>query len=161
MHDRASFLKEQLQLTPHPEGGFYREIYRSPSFVTEESSGRPRSALTSIYYLLPAGQVSRLHRVASDEVWHFLDGDPLTLHVLDPAIETVQTYLLGPVAGDARPIHVVPANHWQAAVPTGAFTLVGCTMGPGFEFEDFALLAQNETLSQIVRARYPRLSPLL
>lgn len=99
--------------------------------------------------------------MTSDEAWHFLDGDPLTLHVVDPALETLHTHLLGPVAGDARPIHVVPANHWQAAVPTGAFTLVGCTMGPGFEFEDFTLLAQDALLAQTVRERYPYLSPLL
>ncbi len=161
MDPRASFLIDTLGLSPHPEGGFFREVIRSSAVVTPSSSSAQRSAITSIYFLLPVGHVSRWHRLRSDEIWHFLEGEPLELHTLDPSLETLRTHLLGPASDGAHPIHVVPANHWQAALPGGAFTLVGCTMGPGFEFEDFALLAQNEKLPNTLKERYPELAMLL
>jgi predicted cupin superfamily sugar epimerase len=161
MDPRASYLIDILGLVPHPEGGYFREFFRSPSIVTARESGTRRKAISSIYYLVLAGQVSKFHRVASDEVWHFLEGDTLQLHTLDPDITTVQTHVLGPVSGIVQPICIVPAAHWQAAEPAGAFTLAGCTVGPGFEYEDVSFLAEDATLRQAVTERFPVLARLL
>lgn len=129
-----------LNLRPHPEGGYYREIFRSAAFVQPLDPRQPRVALTTIYFLLPAGDVSRWHRVASDEVWHFYEGDPLELLTLDAATVDVERYLLGGVGQDSRPVHAVSAGVWQAARTTGAYTLVGCSVAPGFDFTDFQML---------------------
>jgi predicted cupin superfamily sugar epimerase len=137
---RAQHLIDSLGLQPHPEGGHFRESYRS-TLMVQPQDGRPtRPALTTIYFLLAEGEVSRWHRVASDEAWHFYEGDPLELFTLDPQTPQVNRHLLGAVAKDSRPVHVVPAGVWQAARTTGAHTLVGCTVGPGFDFADFQML---------------------
>ena len=130
-HARAADLRRLLQLQPHPEGGDFRERFRSAAAV-QPQDGRPRrSALTSIDFLLEAGQCSAWHRVASDEAWHLLEGGPLRLWLMAPDLAPVDA------AGHA-PRHVVPAGWWQAAEPLGAFAYVGATVGPGFEFADFA-----------------------
>ncbi|MBX3618759.1 MAG: cupin domain-containing protein [Rhizobacter sp.] len=135
---RAAALIERLGLTPHPEGGHYREIFRSPQGVQPED-GRPRrSALTSIDFLLQTGEFSAWHRVASDEAWHLLEGGPLRLWCVPPALDRIERVDLGPVSATASPRHVVPAGWWQAAEPLGEFAFVGATVGPGFEFSDFA-----------------------
>src|SRR5689334_6643968 len=101
MNPRAAKLIDQLQLEPHPEGGFYREIWRSPTRVT--AADRPeRSALTTIYFLLAAGSFSAWHRVRSDEVWHWYEGGPLELLLASPDFSTVQRRTLGVVAGKDR-----------------------------------------------------------
>ena len=129
MNSRARQLIEQLGLEPHPEGGWYRQIYKSEGRVTRHADGAERSALTTIYFLLVEGTYSAWHRVSSDEVWHFYEGDPLELLTRD-AITRLDA--------DHR-VHVIRANEWQAARPLGAYTLVGCTVGPGFEFDDFEM----------------------
>ena len=129
MHPRAQQLIDGLRLESHPEGGWYRQVFKSDARVTRTSDGADRSALTTIYFLLVEGTYSAWHRVQSDEVWHFYEGDPLEL--LTP--ESVTR-----LDGDHR-VHVIRANEWQAARPLGAYTLVGCTVGPGFEFEDFEM----------------------
>jgi uncharacterized protein len=140
MHPRAADIIETLGLMPHPEGGWYREVYRSADVVSR--GGATRDALTTIYYLLAAGQVSRWHVVELDEVWHFHEGEPLELLVCDPREEQVEVLALGAVsAGGARPQRVVPRGVWQAARPTGTYSLVGCTVAPGFDFADFQFLA--------------------
>ena len=89
----------------------------------------------------------------SDEVWHFYEGDPLELLELDARAATLSRHRLGPVGdGDASPVHTIPAGAWQAARPLGAYTLVGCTVGPGFEFADFRLLADDPARAAAVRA---------
>lgn len=119
----------RLALSPHPEGGYYRETFRSPLRLTL-ADGRIRSASTAIHYLLPPGAHSRWHRLSADEVWHHYAGGALLLYRLG----------LEPVRLDrATPQAVVPAGVWQAAEPTEGAVLVGCTVAPGFEFEDFAL----------------------
>jgi predicted cupin superfamily sugar epimerase len=129
---------EELALVPHPEGGWYREIYRSRQSVATPL-GR-RSALTTIYYLLQSGQCSRWHSVDADEAWHFYAGGPLELFTYDPAqAQLVSSTLTSPGAGGA-PVHVVAAGVWQAARCLGEFSLVGCTVGPGFEFSGFRLV---------------------
>lgn len=138
--ERADELIRELELSPHPEGGHFREVFRSPRHV-RPADGRPdRSALTVIYFLLRQGEVSRWHRVASDEAWSWLEGDPLELFVAaDPALPGAPQRL-GPVQGDARPVAVVPAGEWQAARSTGPYTLVTCMVGPGFDFADFQMI---------------------
>ena len=133
MNKRAAHLITALKLERHPEGGHFREIHRSPHRV-EPSDGRGRrAALTVIHFLLTAGEWSRWHRVSSDEVWHYLEGDVLELSEAEFDVDDPRTIQLGP----AEPIHVIPANAWQRARTTGEYTLVACTVGPGFDFADF------------------------
>jgi uncharacterized protein len=140
MDERAGELISSLGLVPHPEGGHFREVYRSASGVRPDD-GRPvRSALTTIFFLLARGEVSRWHRVASDEAWHHYEGAPLELFTADREFGEVTRRVLGPVGTGAGPVHVVPAGAWQAARSLGAYTLVGCTVGPGFDFADFEML---------------------
>ena len=129
MNERAQQLIDTLGLMPHPEGGWYRQVYRSDEQVTRRRDGAERSALTTIYFLLVEGTYSAWHRVASDEAWHFYEGDPLELLTRDSVTRLD--------AGNR--VHVIPANVWQAARPLGAYTLVGCSVGPGFDFADFEM----------------------
>ncbi|MBL7982269.1 MAG: cupin domain-containing protein [Flavobacteriales bacterium] len=140
MERSAADLIAQLDLKPHPEGGYYRELYRSSLSVQPGDGRSDRSALTTIYFLLPAGEVSRWHRVSSDEVWHHLEGAPLELFLCDPGFEQVDRNLIGPLRDGLQPELVVPPLHWQAARSTGSYSLVACVVGPGFEFTDFAML---------------------
>jgi predicted cupin superfamily sugar epimerase len=155
MDPRAAQLIDRLGLTPHPEGGHFGEIYRSSSRVQPQDSRPARSALTTIYFLLVAGEVSRWHQVASDEVWHHYEGAPLELLSADAAFDTIARRVLGTVDDVVRPVHVVPAGEWQAARTTGAYTLVGCTVGPGFDFEDFRLLDAQSAEADSIRRRHP------
>ena len=128
MTPRAAELITVLGMQPHPEGGHYVEIYRS-------------AELTSIFFLLTAGEISRWHRVrGSDEAWHFYEGDPLDLLTAGLGFDRIERHVLGPVGPDQRPVHVVSAGVWQAARSTCAYTLVGCSVGPGFQFDDFDML---------------------
>ena len=140
MDTRAAHLISTLDLKPHPEGGYFREVFRSRLLVRPEDPRPVRAALTTIYFLLTAGDVSRWHRVASDEVWHFYEGEALELLTIDAETQQIEQYVLGAVSLDARPAHTVPAGVWQAARTTGVYTLVGCTVGPGFDFADFEML---------------------
>lgn len=138
LSDELQELIARLHLEPHPEGGWYREVYRSAIHV--QAPRGPRAAITSIHYLLAAGQCSRWHVVESDEVWHFYRGQPLDLFTYVPSTrELVRRELCGSDA--ARQVAAVPAGVWQAARPQGAYTLVGCTVGPGFAFEDFRFVS--------------------
>lgn len=157
MHPRAAWLVRTLELSPHPEGGHYREVFRSDSRVRRETPPAERTAATSIYFLLAAGEHSRWHRVASDEIWHFYEGDPLELLWLDERAGRLHRELLGPVAEEARPVRVVPAGCWQAARPLGGFTLVGCSVAPGFDFADFALLSDRPGEAEAARRSFPEL----
>jgi hypothetical protein len=122
-----------LGLGPHPEGGHYRETFRHLPAEGE------RGAMTAIYFLLKAGEASHWHRVDAAEIWHFYAGAPLDLAI---AVDggPAATRVLGPdLASGALPQIVVPAGAWQAARSRGAWTLVGCTVGPAFEFAGFEL----------------------
>lgn len=138
-------LVNSLQLLPHPEGGFYRETFRSP---VKLPSGR--SASTAILYLLGEGQRSTLHRIDADEVWHFYRGDPLEVIELQPSGPAKITTLSA-----AHPQHVVPAGVWFGARPErgSRFSLVGCTVAPAFEFEHFELGRRAALLEQFPDAR--------
>jgi predicted cupin superfamily sugar epimerase len=123
-----------LGLQPHPEGGWFAETFRD---VAVDADGR--AASTAIYYLLKAGERSAWHRVDAAEVWHFYAGDPLRLRLKQDDGEE-RIHLLGPdLAAGQRPQCVVAAGEWQAAEPLGAWTLVGCTVAPGFAFAGFEL----------------------
>lgn len=161
MHPRALELINLLQLAPHPEGGYFREIFRSSDMVQACGETRRRNAMTEIYFLLPAGGVSRWHRVGLDEVWHFYEGSPLELFCLDIGEETCHRHLLGEAGQASRPAAVVPAYCWQGARTTGAYTLVGCSVAPGFEFTDFKLLRENREMADSIRKRFPDLADLV
>lgn len=139
MSTRVHQLIAELDLQPHPEGGMFREVYRSRMPVLRPD-GATRPALTTIFFLLPAGAVSRWHRVAADEVWHYYEGADLELNVLCPGDSAPQPWRLGRVDGATLPVRIVPAGAWQSARSLGEYTLVGCTVAPGFEFADFLML---------------------
>ena len=122
----ADALIAQLKLQPHPEGGYFRETFR------DANKGRAHS--TAIYFLLKAGQISRWHRVDAAEAWHFYRGAPLELRIG----KSVQ--ILGPlILQGQQPQLIVPPNEWPAARSLGDYTLVGCTVAPGFEFSKFEM----------------------
>jgi predicted cupin superfamily sugar epimerase len=126
-----------LRLAPHPEGGWYRETWRA------EASEGARAAGTAIYYLLEKGQISRWHRVDSAEIWHWYAGAPLNL-TLSPNGHSREIAVLGPgIEAGERPQIIVPEGCWQSAESTGDFTLVGCTVSPGFEFSGFEMAPEG------------------
>jgi uncharacterized protein len=123
-----------LELAPHPEGGHFRQTFR------DDRGDGARAASTAIYYVLAAGEVSRWHRVDAAEVWHWYAGAALELAVAAPAGAPARIIRLGSdLALGERPQAVVPTGHWQSAKSLGAWTLVGCTVAPGFEFKGFEL----------------------
>ena len=140
---RSRELISTLNLQPHPEGGWYREIHRAQATVTRADGRTNRSALTVIYFLLERGQYGAWHVVASDECWQYLEGDPLDLLLFDAASDRRESIELGPITADRRSTAVVPPGVWQAARPKGDYTLVQCTVAPGFDFADFALLRDS------------------
>lgn len=151
-----------LGLRPHPEGGFYREVFRSSSQVMPADERGARAALTTIYFLLPQGSVSRWHRVASDEVWHLYEGGSLELLELRASGRDLVRHRLGPIGGDnSAPVCTIRAGLWQAARPLGDYVLVGCTVGPGFDFADFRLLSDEPELAAVVGAEWPEVAELI
>jgi len=158
----AEHFIQHLQLQPHPEGGFFKETYRSPGIIpanclTSDFSGE-RSYSTAIYFLLKQGDYSAFHRIASDECWHFYEGGTLLIHIIDKQ-GNYSCVQLG------RKIHegevfqfVVPALCWFASEPApgSEFSLVGCTVSPGFDFADFEM-ADKKALSK----QYPEHSSII
>ena len=121
-----------LELTPHPEGGHYRETFRDPREVDGRSVG------TAIYFLLAEGERSHWHQVDAAELWHFYEGAPLELEIAANGMR--RTVVLGSdLSAGQRPQGVVPTGAWQAARTLGAWTLVGCTVAPGFDFAGFEM----------------------
>ncbi len=133
-------IMEILALAPHPEGGYYRETYRSGTLI--EAGGRgSRAMATAVCFLVTDESFSAMHRLASDEVYHFYGGDPLEMLILVPGEPARRPVLGSDVAAGMRPQILVPAGAWQGSRvrPGGRFTLFGTTMSPGFDFEDFML----------------------
>ncbi|MET3961922.1 putative cupin superfamily sugar epimerase [Marmoricola sp. OAE513] len=130
-----------LDLQPHPEGGWYAETYRHDA--TTETAAGTRSLGTAIYFLLLPGDSSAWHRVASDELWFHHRGGPLRLWIsddpVDPVVEPAETILGSDLAAGQRPQLLVPAGAWQAARPVDEAVLVSCVVVPGFDFADFEL----------------------
>lgn len=125
----------RLQLSPHPEGGHYRQTWAAPG------NGRPLA--TAIYFLLAENERSHWHKVDADELWMFHAGAPLILSISPTDAGPATDYILGPDLQTAAPQIVVPRDHWQAARPTGAWTLVSCLVSPGFSFDGFTLAAPD------------------
>ncbi len=129
----AGDIIRKLGLQPHPEGGHYRETWRTPAPAGERPAG------TAIYYLLCEGEVSHWHRVDAAEIWHWYAGGSLELS-LSAGGKTVERLLLGSdLDAGQRPQIIVPANCWQSARSLGEWTLTGCTVSPGFEFDGFEM----------------------
>jgi hypothetical protein len=161
MESRADVLIRTLGLAPHPEGGFYREIFRSPLAV-RPADGRPgRAAVTAIHFLLVGGGHSRWHRLVSDEFWVHLEGEPVDLWLLRGAPWELEHVRLGGPGGEGVALRVVPAGTWQAAAPSGAYGLVACFVAPGFEFDDESFMAPESVEAGVLRARWPALAGLI
>ena len=153
----AKYWIERLGLEPHPEGGYFRQTYKSELKITTWALlnsielqnipiGRPRSASTAIYFLIEGENFSAFHRLKSDEVWHFYSGSPLVVHVIDTA-GAYSAILLGSDAESGQVFQaVVPAGCWFAShvADWKGWALVGCTVAPGFEFEDFEMGKRDE-----------------
>ena len=149
---RAEAWIKELELEPHPEGGFYRETYRAgeilpASALPSRYAGR-RPFSTAIYFLLRSGEVSRFHRLRSDELWHFYDGSPLRLHILGRG-GGYSAPVLGRKQGrGSRFQYVVPQGAWFGAevIEPDSFSLIGCTNAPGFDFADFELAERGNLI---------------
>lgn len=137
-------------LRPHPEGGFYRETYRSSG-----KTAGGRNFCTAIYFLLPAGHKSRMHRIRSDELWHFYMGGPLTVGHVSPDGNCERVMMGGDAAAGQVSQHLVPAGCWFGAYPEPGtkFSFVGCTVSPGFDFADFELADRATLLGQYPGAK--------
>ncbi len=137
-----------VDLIEHPEGGRFREVFRSDAVVTT-NGGQTRTALTHIYFSLNQGEVSRFHRVESDEVWNLYQGAGVRIYTWEgPGTQVICTEL----SSSANVFcHVVAAGTWQAAEPVGETILVGCSVGPGFEFEDFEMITPASDLARLLQ----------
>jgi predicted cupin superfamily sugar epimerase len=142
----VSQIIDELGLKTHPEGGYYRETYRSAEGV-KRTNGNLRNAGTGIYFLLPSKVCTNWHRVDSDELWHFYQGDKLELEIINGQGDFEQRSL-GDDLGTCSHQELVPRNCWQRAYSTGAYSLVGCTVAPGFEFDDFEMIDQESLANQ-------------
>lgn len=134
----AAEIIETLGMQPHPEGGYYAETFRDPAC---DASGR--AASTAIYFLLPEGVLSRWHKVDAVEVWHWYGGAPLELLIRDGEGPVELVTLGSDLAAGQRPQAVVPRHAWQQAQSLGDFTLVGCTVAPGFTFDGFEMAPEG------------------
>ncbi|HEV8284346.1 MAG TPA: cupin domain-containing protein [Chitinophagaceae bacterium] len=151
----ADQIIQLLDLRPHPEGGFYKQVYQSEGFIEKNClpaafQGRRRFS-TSIYYLLQKDDFSAFHRIKSDEIWHYHFGGNLIIHLLTPKANYQYKILGSDIFEGAAFQIVIPAGVWFAAEPVAdnLFTLAGCTVAPGFDFADFELADKNELLQQL------------
>jgi predicted cupin superfamily sugar epimerase len=162
MERDAAYWVEQLRLRRHPEGGYYRESYRSRGWVPHAVLGGrhagDRAYSTAIYYLLPADEVSRLHRLRSDELFHYYRGAALTVHLID--LQGVYDRVrLGPDIELGETLQAdIPAGYWFGATVdvSEGFSLVGCTVAPGFDFADFEQAERTQLL-----AKFPELREII
>jgi uncharacterized protein len=150
----AEQLIQQYKLEPHPEGGWYKETYRSLELIAatalpERFSGA-RAFSTAIYFLLEAGNFSAFHKIKSDECWHFYSGDPLTVYMLKQDGSLDMIHLGNDISKQQVFQYVVPANCWFASRPSAEskFSFVGCTVAPGFDFADFELATADNLASE-------------
>jgi predicted cupin superfamily sugar epimerase len=150
----ANYWIRLLDLQRHVEGGAFKEIYRSPVIIDKgslpHSFSSPKSISTSIYFLLESHQCSLFHRIKSDEIWHFYTGDALLIHEIFPSGQ-LRTHRLGANPDNNESFQtVIQAGNWFAShvAPGGSYTLAGCTVSPGFDFEDFAIADRNDLIQQ-------------
>jgi len=144
-------LIDKYNLVPHPEGGYYAVVYESKQAVTSPVVNKDRKAVTHIYFLLLKGQVSLFHKVAHDEIWNFYEGDPVKLIKYNGS--TVEEDIIG--SGCSDYVSIVEGGVYQAAESTGDYSLVGCSVAPGFEFEDFLLLRDDLETKEKFLEKFP------
>jgi len=160
MNEKAKYYIQKLQLNKHPEGGYFKEIYRAGEmyFIDTPKKNLKRNVSTSIYFLLDGVQVSKFHRLNSDELWHFYDGTSVKIYIIDEKGKLTKI-LLGKKTDNGELFQaVIKKNTWFAAevVNKKSFALIGCTVSPGFDFSDFEL-AERKTLS----LQFPKLKDLI
>jgi len=150
MRRSADYWIQKLNLSKHPEGGSFAQVYRSDLKIAAtalpHTFGADRNVCTSIYFLLQQNQFSAFHRIKSDEIWHFYYGDPLTVYEIDPGAKLIQHHLSNdPGSGESFQC-IIKAGNWFAAKPgkNSEYALVGCTVSPGFDFKDFELASKTE-----------------
>ncbi|MEP2508663.1 MAG: cupin domain-containing protein, partial [Reichenbachiella sp.] len=146
----ATYWIDHLGLEPHPEGGYYKETYRSSAQVSFPDYQDQRNVSTGIYFLLTKGNFSAFHRIKSDEMWHFYAGDSVSIFIIYPTGELKEIRLGLDLENGEVPQAVVPANCWFASKVsiTGKYGLVGCTVAPGFDFIDFEMAKQTKLISR-------------
>ena len=145
-------LIDKYKLVPHPEGGYYAVVYESKQSLKSPVVNQDRKAVTHIYFLLLEGQVSLFHKVAHDEIWNFYEGDPIRLITYDGVY--IKEKLIGCQCGHYAAI--IKGAVYQAAVSTGNYSFAGCTVAPGFEFEDFSLLKEHDEIRKSLVKNYPQ-----
>ena len=157
MDQKADYWIQKLGLQAHPEGGYFKEVYRSDESIAQNSLNKrysgSRNISTSIYFLLDGNQVSKLHRIQSDEIWHHYTGSALKLTLVTPEGE-LKTLIVGKDPEQNQELQVViPKNHWFGAKPTDpqSFALMGCTVAPGFDFDDFEMVDSTNLPPEILR----------
>jgi len=149
MNTREGIINK-LKLQPHPEGGYFKETYRSEGII--QASSLPseyngsRNCSTSIYFLLTSDNFSAFHRIKQDETWHFYDGSPMLLHIINENGEHSKIVIGRNLSAGQVPQYVVPGGQWFAAevINENDFSFVGCTVAPGFSFEDFELKSEAQ-----------------
>lgn len=158
----AKYWIEQLDLQPHPEGGYYREIYRAsgeiPSNSLPRAYGGPRPYVTVIYFLLRSGDISVFHRLRSTEHWHYHMGSAATIHFLSPQGEYYKQVIGEDMQAGQQLVVTIPAGDWFAAEvkDPGSYILVSCTVAPGFDFADFEMATREQ-----LTAKYPQQTDLI
>ena len=145
-----NYLIKKYDLEPHPEGGYFKEVYRSSQEVRSEKVQETRNALTHIYFLLRKGEVSRFHRVHHDEIWNFYEGDPLKLIEFNG--EKIEEKIIGQ---EGNYVAIVQGGVYQAAETTGEYTLVGCSVAPGFDFKDFSFIDDETQHLKSINEKFP------
>lgn len=160
MNEKAKEYIQKLQLKKHPEGGYFKEIYRGGEMILIDPPDRrlKRNYSTSIYFLLEGKQVSKFHRLKSDEIWHFYDGSPIKIYIIDEKGKLSENILGKKMNDEAVFQTVIRKNNWFAAelINKKSFSLVGCTVSPGFDFSDFEF-GDREQLSN----QFPKLKELI
>ena len=140
MDKKSSEIIKQFNLKAHPEGGWFREVLRSESYVIRKD-GEERNNITGIYYMLCKNEISKWHKVNyADEIWIYLKGAPLNLWCLDDGNKELKKLRID----SNNPVEMIPSGYWQAARSSGEYTLVSCCVGPGFEFWDFEMLKNKK-----------------
>ncbi len=152
--DTIESIIQELNLVPHPEGGYYRETYRGTLEIDPASLGAkykgPRNCSTCIYFLLTSDSFSSFHRIKQDEIWHFYKGSPILLHLISPSGDYSNVTIGNNFEEGQLPQFVVPGGHWFAGASMGnnSYSLVGCAVSPGFDFDDFQLGGRKELISK-------------
>lgn len=153
MKENIDKIIKELKLEPHPEGGYFRETYRSNGIINTSNLGKKytgeRNYATCIYFLLTSDSFSALHRIKQDEIWHFYTGSPIKLHTISASGKHEEHIIGNDLSKGEVPQFVVPGGFWFGAevVEQNSYSLVGCTVSPGFSFEDFELKSKKELTS--------------